>query len=57
MAKAAVAGDEQALDMFTNLDMFGWRPKTAGRRPMVYPDEFRDGMAFFAAAASGKKSY
>jgi len=57
VAKAAVAGDEQALDMFSNLDMFGWRPKTAGRRPLVYPPEFRDGMAFFAATHSGTPIY
>lgn len=54
VAKAAVAGDEQALDMFANLDMFSWRPKTAGRRPIIYPSEFRDSMAFFAAAESGR---
>ncbi|XP_014248149.1 intraflagellar transport protein 140 homolog [Cimex lectularius] len=44
LAKKAVAGDEQALDMFS-----AWRPKTAGRRTAVQ----MDATAFYVGTDNG----
>lgn len=47
LAKAAVNGDEQALDMFSN-----WRPKTTARKFRV--QEGADNLNFFVSSHSGK---
>ncbi|XP_071443964.1 intraflagellar transport protein 140 homolog [Hetaerina americana] len=47
LARAAVAGDEKALDMFSD-----WRPKTAGQR-MAFQSEQTDNLCFFAGSISG----
>jgi intraflagellar transport protein 140 len=48
LAKAAVAGDEQALDMFSS-----WRPKTASSR--LISKQGNEGNGFFIGSISGKK--
>lgn len=54
-ARAAVAGDPKALDLFTNLDMFtSWRPKTEGGREHSSLLMNSDNQSFYAASASGK---
>lgn len=47
LAKAAVNGDEHALDMFSN-----WRPKTTARKFRV--QDGSDNMNLFVATHSGK---
>ncbi|XP_046399396.1 intraflagellar transport protein 140 homolog [Ischnura elegans] len=47
LARAAVAGDEKALDMFSD-----WRPKTAGQR-INFQSEQTDNLCFFAGSISG----
>lgn len=47
LAKAAVNGDEQALDIFSN-----WRPKTTARKFRV--QEGSDNMCFFVGTQVGK---
>lgn len=47
LAKAAVNGDEHALDMFSN-----WRPKTTARKFRV--QEGSDNLNFFIATQAGK---
>jgi len=49
LAKAAVAGDEKALDMFS-----AWRPRTAGHRLTLQPRN-NDSVAFYIASLLGKK--
>ena len=46
LARAAVAGDERALDLFSS-----WRPKT-GRRG-VAQDQARENLNFFLGSMSG----
>lgn len=50
LAKAAVNGDEHALDMFSN-----WRPKTTARKFRV--QDGTDNMNFFVGTYSGKKLF
>lgn len=53
-AKAAVAGDPAALDLFTNLDMFtSWRPKTEGGKDNTVGSVHSDSQSFYAASSSG----
>ncbi|KAG8223373.1 hypothetical protein J437_LFUL001251 [Ladona fulva] len=47
LARAAVAGDEKALDMFSD-----WRPKTGGQRN-IFLSEHTDNLCFFAGSISG----
>lgn len=47
LAKAAVNGDEHALDMFSN-----WRPKTTAKKFRV--QDGTDNLNFFVATHSGK---
>lgn len=46
LAKAAVNGDEHALDMFSN-----WRPKTTARKFRI--QEGSDNLAFFVGTQGG----
>ena len=48
LAKAAVAGDERALDLFS-----AWRPRTAGQRFSLHPGE-GDNLCFYVSAVSGE---
>ena len=48
LARAAVAGDERALDLFSS-----WRPKT-GRRGGMGLDAGRENLNFFVGSMSGK---
>ncbi|KAH8241845.1 hypothetical protein KR026_007077 [Drosophila bipectinata] len=50
LAKAAVAGDENALDTLTN-----WRPRTAARS--MFPSGLRDNHCFFACTQGGVVYY
>lgn len=47
LAKAAVNGDEHALDMFSN-----WRPKTTARRFKVQDNS--DNLNFYVATQAGE---
>jgi intraflagellar transport protein 140 len=49
LAKAAVAGDEQALDLFSS-----WRPKTASNRISLRQGLLEEGLGFFVGAVSGE---
>ncbi|XP_021936986.1 intraflagellar transport protein 140 homolog isoform X3 [Zootermopsis nevadensis] len=51
LAKAAVAGDERALDLFS-----GWRPRTAGQRFSLHPGQ-GDNLCFYMGAISGTLFY
>jgi hypothetical protein len=50
LARAAVEGDERALDMFSS-----WRPKTAGQRRMSLANEPKEHLACFVGSLSGEK--
>lgn len=47
LAKAAVAGDEHALDLFSS-----WRPRTAGNKIGLQPSH-PDHLCFYVASYSG----
>lgn len=49
LAKAAVNGDEHALDMFSN-----WRPKTTARKFRV--QDGSDNLGFFVGTQAGRKT-
>ncbi|XP_069684990.1 intraflagellar transport protein 140 homolog [Periplaneta americana] len=51
LAKAAVAGDERALDLFS-----AWRPRTAGQRFSMHPGQ-GDNLCFYVGALSGALFY
>jgi len=51
LAKAAVAGDERALDLFS-----GWRPRTAGQRFSVHTSQ-GDNLCFYIGAITGETCY
>jgi intraflagellar transport protein 140 len=50
LAKAAVAGDERALDLFS-----GWRPRTAGQRFSLHMGQ-GDNLCFYIGALSGERN-
>ncbi|KAK6625633.1 hypothetical protein RUM43_005932 [Polyplax serrata] len=57
-AKAAVAGDPRALDLFTNLEMFTtWRPKTESGKDNIIHSIHSDSQSFYAASSSGALFY
>lgn len=47
LARAAVAGDEKALDMFS-----AWRPRTAGNR-FSLNSQGQDSLSFYVASLRG----
>lgn len=51
LAKAAVAGDERALDLFS-----GWRPRTAGQRFSLQSGQ-GDNLCFYIGTISGETCY